>query len=195
MSNFEKQPIEEQPKPTPEKLGESEQQEAETHEKIEAPKKPFFEQLKEAPEKVKELYEQVRQSPELLRTIGKQLYDTVGTVLGTKFMTDLVGALRKKGDIYNYFKQKGEVKEEKEEISQALDELIIVARERKQEWGALRRKEQVDVSEKMSVEGHERLKNATTVFKEKIKEAKSLPEAEKKMFQKRLAEVMAKHRK
>ncbi|MDP2812072.1 MAG: hypothetical protein Q8O32_00040, partial [bacterium] len=50
----------------------------------------------------------------------KTAYDTVSTVFGIKFATDLALVVVGKGDIYNYLKQKGEVRKEKSSIKESL---------------------------------------------------------------------------
>src|SRR6056297_1435050 len=80
---------------------------------------------KESPENKKEKKEKQEKSGGFfskVKMIGKTAYSVISSIGGVKFIGDLGLALAKKGDIYNHFKQGGEVKEERKEISHALEE-------------------------------------------------------------------------
>ncbi|MDA2922889.1 hypothetical protein MYX07_06530, partial [Patescibacteria group bacterium AH-259-L07] len=147
----------------------------------------FWEKPKVFWEKAKETGRRMRSSKESQKMISKAAYDTASTIFGFKFITDLAGVLRKKGDIYNYFKQRGETKEERKEIEAVLNEIAVQWQERRRRrTGETKKREK----EELAAENKE-LKDAVADVKERLKNAKSLPEAEKKEFKKTLGSIVS----
>ncbi|HMB17642.1 MAG TPA: hypothetical protein VKO61_01895, partial [Candidatus Paceibacterota bacterium] len=153
---------------------------------------------KESPENKKEQKEKQEKSGGFFskaKMIGKTAYSVISSIGGVKFIGDLGLALAKKGDIYNHFKQRGEVKEERKEISHALEEIIIIAKQRKEIKAEM--DEASDKRTKIWKSSHEKweedrknLQNAVKNFKEKINNAKSLPDKEKKELKKQLSLII-----
>lgn len=120
------------------------------------------------------------------RMIAEQTYKTLTTVFGVKTFADIGGALFGKGDIYKYIKEKGELAEEKEEITEALQNMMNIYKERFQKYESLKEGEKI--------EKDSRLAETVTAFKEKIKNAHNIPEGEKRTLQWQLANIMTWYR-
>lgn len=156
-----------------------------SHEELSAEKETEKEEEPPKEEKLEKKEGEKAGSRGVGKVIGRTAYTTITSIAGVKFVTDLAGVLVKKGDIYNYLKEKGEVKEDKKEISQALDSIAESWHKRREARSGEKREVKGEIEE------NKELKNAIANFKEKLAEAKSLPEEEKKGFKESLAHIVS----
>ncbi|PIZ82022.1 MAG: hypothetical protein COY02_00800, partial [Parcubacteria group bacterium CG_4_10_14_0_2_um_filter_41_6] len=155
-----------------------------------------IEKTKEWKEKLGAGITTLKENPQILKeigkTAGKTFYNSASSVFGVKTASDLVFALQKKGDIYNYFKQRGQKKQDREELGLVLENLTNAMNARKAEIELLQNRGAERGSEEYK-KGRELVKNAVQEFKQKIESA-SVPEDEKKEMRKNLAFIMSEHR-
>ncbi len=69
-------------------------------------------------------------SKDFWKAAGKATYDTVFSVFGFKTFADLGLAIRKKGDIYNYFKERQDAKAERALIARGMEEVFALWKNR-----------------------------------------------------------------
>jgi hypothetical protein len=133
-------------------------------------------------EKAKGVKSALTKPSQLRDVIVKASYDTVGSVFGIKFVGDLFLALGKRGDIYNYFSEKGQVKKDKAEILEAFME----------EMGKDAVEAEDGETEEPKVETSEEVVAEVEKYKQKI-DASSLSKEDKEELKENLAKVLESH--
>jgi hypothetical protein len=172
MNNFEKMSFPDSSEENKEGLGNKNKLEEENKE---APEEEILEKKEE------NIDENRSNKPKVLKSIGGVAYKTITSIFGLKSFTDIGLAFKKKGDIYDYFNQKGKLKEEKKEIIIALDYIA-------NEW---QKRKASKIEGNWDKSKNKDLQEAINSFKEKLSEAESIPEDEKKEFKSLLASIVS----
>src|SRR3989338_8706936 len=166
-----------------------------TTETSSTPETPTAENTKERKPKSKMSSEE---KEDLARGINTQIYKTATSVGGVKFAADLVGAIFKKGDIYNYLKGNKDVKFSRQELESGLNELLTklknqnIQPEETEDSSASEKKE--EDKEKINAQKEE-INNLRLVLLEKIKNNPNIPPAQKQDFETQIIKILDEHEK